>query len=407
MPKSIQALREERTELARQARNLHENVTEWTEEKKAEFDGVADKISALDVDIERHQKVLDIEATNLGNLEKRADKHGISLDEANARADAEKNVFVAWLRGGREEAQREIQNATLDGLEIATPADGGYTVPDQVASLLLEEMAQIGGMRQAATILTTATGQTIAYPTVDETSVKGELLAERTQAAHADPTFGTKEIKAYKFSSKSIAVSLELLQDTVIDLEGFIRRAMVDRLTRITEDYYHDGAGTTEPQGVVTAAALGKTGASGQTTTVTYADLVDLIHSIDPVYRLGGRCGFMFNDSTLSAMRKLVDGNGVPLWQPNITIGEPSRILGFPYYINQEMADMAASAKSILFGDFSKFVIRDTMQVSMMRFDDSAYASYGMVGFLAMMRSDSGLIAPSNACMKYYANAAT
>jgi HK97 family phage major capsid protein len=409
MGKSIQAMREERTAIAREIRNLHDNTTDWGQEAKDKFNELEGKITALDEEIDRYQKVLDLEAKNANVVDQTADKLGTTLATAEDILNAKKDVYDAWLRGGAKAARERMETyaATLDGLEVATPADGGYTVPDQVASTLLEELAQIGGMRQAATVLATATGQEISFPTADETSQKGEMLGERTQAAHSDPTFGTKALKVYKFSSKTVGVSIELLQDTTIDLEGFIRRALVDRLSRITEDYYHDGTGSDQPQGLLTAATQGKVGASGQTATVIYEDLLDLIHAVDPAYRRGGSCGFMFNDTTLGGIRKLEDDYGRPLWQPNVVESEPSRILGYPYWVNQEMADMAANAKSIVFGDLSKFIIRDAMDIQLRRFDDSRYAEYGMVGFLAMMRSGSALIAPSGSCVKYYQNAAS
>lgn len=401
MPTTIQALREQRTEKARNFRNiLDANPGELNDNVKSSLDDLEKDISALDESIAYHEKALTMAAKAQEIKEATAEKHGVSMDHAESIVNARKAVFNAWLRGGEAEA-RQVMAVTTDGLEIATPADGGYTVPEEVSSSILQEMALIGSMRKAATVLVTSTGRDINFPTTDETSAKGELLAERTKAAHSDPTFGSVELKAYKFSSKSIAVSYELLQDSAVDLEGFIRGVIVDRLTRITEDYYHDGTGSGEPKGALASATSGKTTASGNVTTCTWQELIDLVHSVDPVYRMGTKCGFMFNDTTLGVLRKLEDNYGRPLWMPSVRESEPDRLLGFPYYINQEMADMEASAKPVLFGDFSKFIIRDVSQIRFMRFDDSAYAAYGTVGFLAMMRSGSTLLAPSSSCLKY------
>jgi HK97 family phage major capsid protein len=69
------------------------------------------------------------------------------------------------------------------------------------------------------------------------------------------------------------------------------------------------------------------------------------------------------------------------------------------------MAVPAANAKSIIYGDFKKYIVRDAMSVSLMRFDDSAYASKGQVGFLAFIRSGGNLM--DTAAVKYYAHSAT
>lgn len=198
-------------------------------------------------------------------------------------------------------------------------------------------------------------------------------------------------------------IPIELLQDSAFDIESYIRNVIQTRIGRITNQHFTTGTGTSQPTGVVTNATLGKTGATGQTTSITYDDLIDLIHSIDPAYRVAGS-EFMFNDSTLKALRKLKDTQGLPIWQPGLTQGEPDRILGFKYTINQDVATMAANAKSILFGDFSKFFIRDVMDLSIFRMGEK-YIDAGQVGFVAFSRHDSTLVDTS--AIKYYANSAT
>lgn len=264
-------------------------------------------------------------------------------------------------------------------------------------------------MRSVAEVFRTATGSDINFPTSDGTSETGELIGENTTATAADPSFGVVTIKTYKFSSKIVAVPFELLQDSSVDIEAFIRGRMVTRLGRITNTKFTVGTGTGEPTGVVTAASSGKVGITGQTTTVIFDDLVDLVHSVDPAYRALGRCRFMLNDASLKVIRKLKDSQGRPIFLPGydgLAGAMPDTILGYPVTINQDVAAMAANAKSILFGDFSFYKIRDAMDVSMFRFDDSAYIKLGQIGFLAWMRSGGNFVDVGGA-VKYYANSAT
>ena len=191
----------------------------------------------------------------------------------------------------------------------------------------------------------------------------------------------------HKYSSKTVAVPIELLQDSNADIEAFVNNRLITRLGRITNKHFTVGTGSSQPSGVLTGATLGVTGAKAQVDSVTYDDLVELEHSLDPAYREGGRCAFMFADTTLKAIKKLKDGQGRPLWLPGIDVKEPASILGYRYVINQSVPAMAATAKSVLFGDFSKYVIRDAMGITMYRFADSAFAQKGQVGFLAFMRS--------------------
>src|SRR6185312_9562101 len=142
-------------------------------------------------------------------------------------------------------------------------------------------------------------------------------------------------LPVYKFSSKVITVPIELLQDSVIDVEQFITARIASRLGRIQNQKFTVGAGSgsSEPNGVVTAASLGKAGTTGQTTTVIYDDLVDLLHSVDPAYRNLGRCRFMLNDASLAVISKLKDSSGRPVFLPGYllngaTVKETDRLLG-------------------------------------------------------------------------------
>src|SRR5699024_996844 len=135
-------------------------------------------------------------------------------------------------------------------------------------------------------------------PTTNGTSEKGEIVAENASATAADPTFSTVGLNVFKFSSKVVAVPFELLQDSVIDIESFVNRRLTERLGRITNEMFTTGTGTGQPRGVVVGSAAGKIGASGQTATITFDDLVDLIHSVDPAYRALG-ASFMMNDASL------------------------------------------------------------------------------------------------------------
>jgi HK97 family phage major capsid protein len=130
-------------------------------------------------------------------------------------------------------------------------------------------------MRAVAEVIRTAAGNTINYPTSDGTAETGELLAQNATAAALDLSFGVKAIGAYKYSSKSVAVPIELLQDSAVDIEAFVTKRLVTRLGRITNTHFTTGTGSGQPNGIVTAAGSGKVGTTGQTLTVIYDDLID------------------------------------------------------------------------------------------------------------------------------------
>jgi HK97 family phage major capsid protein len=284
---------------------------------------------------------------------------------------------------------------------VATGPTGGYLVPDEAMRALEVALLAFGGMRRAATVIRTGSGASLPIPTLNDTGNSGALLAENTAATQQDLTFGQVVLQAYKYSSKYVLVSVELLQDSSINVAEFIGRALGERIGRITNNHFTLGTGSANPNGVVNAATLGKTGVTGQQASVIYADLVDLEHSVDPAYRQGAI--WMMNDSSLKVIKKLVDSQGRPLWMPGLVGGAPDTILGYPFVINQDLATMATSAKSILFGDFSKFIIRDVADVTLLRLDER-FAEYHQVAFLAFSRHDSDLLDAGTHPIKWYAN---
>ncbi len=302
-----------------------------------------------------------------------------------------------------------IRNTMSEG----TASQGGYTVQTEVAATVLEALKAYGGMRAVADVIQTTQGNPLSYPTSDGTSEVGEIVAENGSATAADASFGTLGLPVYKFSSKVITVPFELLQDSNVDIEAFVRNRLVTRLGRITNTKFTVGSGSSEPNGVVTAVSTGKTGLTGQTGTIIYDDLVDMQHSIDPAYRQPGNCRWMLNDASVKVIRKIKDGQNRPIFVPGYDTMIPGQsgsipdvVLGDPVQINQDVATMAANAKSVLYGDFRYYVIRDVMSVTMFRFTDSVYTKAGQVGFLAWMRSGGNLMDIGGA-IKAYANSAT
>jgi HK97 family phage major capsid protein len=381
---SIQALREQRAAKAK-ALNELANKAEWNADvDQPIYDaGVAD-IEAIDAQIKRIEKANDLAAHTALNA---------SVIEAAERAGKdqksdEARLYAKWLRGGDSALSAAEWQTIRNTMSTTTTTEGGYTVATDVATSVLDALKAFGGMRAVAEVIRTAGGNPMSFPTSNGTAEVGEIVAENQTASDADVSFGTLGLPVYKYSSKVVTVPFELLQDSSVDIEGFVRNRLATRLGRITNAHFTVGTGTAQPNGIVTASTLGFTAASA--TAIAYDDIVELYHSVDPAYRAGGK--FMFADSTLKAIKKLKDADGRPLWVPGLDVREPDTILGNGYEINQDMASIATGVKTVLFGQLSAYVIRDVMAVELFRFTDSAYTKKGQVGFLAWMRSGGNLI---------------
>lgn len=418
MSTSIQALRERRAAVALNARQILDENTgdKWTVQLGEKVDALYNEIGAIDSRITSEERLMSVEAAD--KVEK--------LHASDHDPMSPKILFNKWMRGGDSGLNAAEWTAIRNTMSTTTNSEGGFTVPALISSTLYDAMKAFGAMRVVADIIRTQDGRALSFPSSDGTAEVGEIIAQNTTASPSDPSFGTVALNVYKYSSKIIAAPIELIQDSTIDIESFIRNRAAQRLGRIGNQHFTTGTGSSQPTGIAASAGAGKTGATGQTGTIIFDDLIDMIHSVDPAYR-STRSAFMTNDGLVKVIRKLKDSQNRPLWVPSFERGVMQGVgvssdggyaganqtaavvfdtlLGYPLWINNDIAAPAASAKSLFFGDFSYYKIRDAMDVSMFRFTDSAYTKLGQVGFLAWARMGGNLV--DTAAVKAYSHSAT
>lgn len=301
-------------------------------------------------------------------------------------------------------ARASLKGFERRALSKGTTTAGGHTVPASFMNDLEVAMLAFGGVRQVATVMRTDNGQSLPYPTMNDTGNSGALLAENAQAASdTDMTFGVKTLGAYKFTSKIVLVSYELLEDSAFDLSTYLAAALGERLGRAQNAYATTGTGSSQPAGIVTGSTIGKTAAA--TNAITADELVGLQHSVDPAYRQNA--GWMMHDAIVLALRLLKDSEGVYLWRAGLADNRPDTLLGQPLTINQSMASsMAADAKTVLYGDFSKMLIREVRDIRLRRMVER-YGDYDQDGFVAFLRFDSIVLNAGTNPIKHLVQAAS
>lgn len=422
-------MREQKAHLALQAKNiLAEANGRMTTEQEQKFDTLHTDIEKLNKDIERTERQETVERELAASSAPNADEQreqGRETTKASANDSLE--AVRSWaLSGPSIEAElseeqraacrrmgvnpkanqitlRLMPTGEMRALTTGTGSSGGNTISTGFVPRLEQALIAVSSVRNQATVIRTASGNALQFPTADDTSNVGAILAENaTMASSTDPTFSLITLNAYTYHSKPVLVPIQLLQDTEVGLEDFIVNILGTRIGRIQNLHYTTGDNSSKPNGIVTAATLGKTAASA--TAITFPELVDLEHSVDPIYRTGAK--FMFKDSTLQALKKLVDGSSRPLWQPGISAtfanGAPDTINGYPYVINQDMAAIATGNKTILFGDLSKYLVRECTDLVLKRLDER-YADNLQVAFMAYVRSDGDLLDAGTHPVKYLA----
>lgn len=325
-------------------------------------------------------------------------------------------VFGSFLRGGlmgldpegQALMQRQFQadSAIRNAAGVGTGSAGGYLVPPAFRDTLIETAKDFGVMLREAEPMETTTGANIPWPTADDTGNVGAILAENTQVSEQDVTIGTASLDAYMYTSKLVRVSFQLLQDRP-DFDSWLARKLGERIGRIWSQHFTTGDGSSKPDGIVTSATVGVTGTGSFASTggIAYDNLVDLTEALDPAYQGGAGLKWMMHQSVRKAARKLKDTTGRPIWEPSTQAGIPDTLLGFPLVINNDMATLAASSKSLGFGNIRQaYVARTVAGIQLLRLQER-YADYLQVGFLAFARAD-GTLQDANA-FKVFATTAT
>ncbi|MGZ4521857.1 MAG: phage major capsid protein [Mycobacteriaceae bacterium] len=398
---SIKSLMEERAKVWDSMTAVREAATaekrEFTAEERENWDKAEARLTTLTGDIEREQRADEFAKTLAPKMEQVADE--IAANRTEDKPAEYREVFEKWARFGSGEMTNDEKRALRDGfvaasgetraLGIGTGAAGGYAVPQGFRDVLIETLKYYNSVRQVATVITTDSGATLPWPTNNDTANVGAILAENSQITQQDVTLGQEQLSAYMYTSKLVLVSLQLLQDSAINVESFLARKLGQRIGRIQNQHFTTGSGTGQPLGLVTGGTLVSQAATGSTTAIKYADLVNTMFKVDPAYRNGGNVKWMWSDTALSTIRQLVDGQGRPLWEPSVQAGTPDILLGKPVIINNDLAVPAANAKTGAFGDFEAgYVIRDVSGVQTVRLDER-YADFLQVGWFAYCRTDA------------------
>lgn len=289
----------------------------------------------------------------------------------------------------REDFGRHLRGKTLlhNVLSEGTDADGGYLVPEEFERQIITTLDEANVIRSLAKVITTGSERKI--PVADGHST-AQWTAENAAYTESNPTFGQKQIDAYKLTDL-IRISTELLQDSAFDLETYIANEFARAFGIAEEKAFCVGTGSNQPTGIFTSSGgtVGVTAASA--TAITADELISLVYALKSPYRRNAK--FLMNDATVSLIRKLKDNNGAYLWQPSIQAGEPDRLLGYELYTSPYVPSVASDALAVAFGDFSHYWIADRAGRTVQRLNE-LYATNGQVGYVATERVDGKVIIP-------------
>lgn len=355
-----------------------------------EFTGEADETWArFNTDLDALDKRIG-EVKDLIDREKAADEArslGDDLARRGAPAPDAVETDVDRLRKLVNGEVRAVDfRAESRDLSKLSAGAGANVVPTSFHSMLQEHMIDSSAIRQTnVTVLTTESGENLQVPKTAGYST-ASLIAEAGSITESDPSFGQVTLGAFKYAIL-VQVSSELLTDEGVDVAEFLARQGGRALGNGSGAHFVAGDGSSKPLGVVPASTLGKTAAGAA--AITTDELIDLFYSVIHGYRQNGT--WMMADATVALVRKLKDSTNQYLWSPGLISGEVDTLLGRPVVVDVNMPAATTGLKSVVFGDFSAYYIRDVNGVRVERSDDFAFQN-DLATFRFILRTDGDLI---------------
>lgn len=312
--------------------------------------------------------------TRLDEMAKEFAGANISATESKTTDTAYKNAFFEHLHTG----------LTSNVLKKGSEGAGGYLVPDTYEAELVQALRNKNLMRRLGTIISTTSN--LKIPVVD---AHGEAfwVEEGESYSFTNESFGQIEIDAYKLAV-AILVSDEMLEDSGIDLEAYIKSSFADALGDAEEEAFLTGNGKGKPVGIIhqTEAALEVDTLS----SITLDDVIDLEYSLKQPYRKNAV--FIMSEEAYLHLRKIKTFNGKLAWEPSLTEDEPEKLLGRTVFVTKYLNSEYGNTP-ILYGDFSYYWIGDREKRHIKRLSER-YADRGLVGYQASQRVDAKLVLP-------------
>lgn len=397
----IKRLREQRANAWEQAKGILDAAAAESRDLTAEEDAAFAKANA-DIDA-IDQRVKALEEAEQRSAD--ADAAFAALESRTPTRPSPKpaDELRAFLRG---ESRSFVAKPTVEELRDLTKGSataGGNTVPTSFYGQLWAHLIETATVAGISTVLNTDSGENIEVPVTTSHS-SGALVTEGAAISESDPAFAKRTLGAYKYGAL-IQVSRELVDDTGVDLEGYLAMQAGRAVGNALGAHLATGTGSSQPAGVVTGSSLGVTGSASVSGAFSADNLIDVYYSVIEPYRRSPKCGWLMRDATVGAARKLKGSDNNYLWQPGLQVGAPDMLLGKPVYADPNIAAVALSAKSVIFGDFAAYFTRIAGGVRFERSDEYAFNA-DLVTFRAVVRGDGVLADQTGAVKHFVGNAA-
>ena len=363
--------------------------TKWDDAKQAQYDGWMRELKAVNGLLDTAEHGVD-PATALGNGMASVRSHGLNVERSDP--------LVTAMRPTAERVL-DVARGVLMGAQTTTDAEGGYTVPIEVAPELEIHYADGAPMVTLATYQGRRRGNAFRVPVVDASGIRSTRVAENTSpGAATDLVFAQQAFTFDRFDTKIYTLTNELIQDAAVDLVAQFTAILLNQSLRSISDAATDGTGGSGMDGFTENSNVTSALTTGDKDAVTWKEIAALYGSISE--RAKRNAVVQFNGSVEAALFQQVDDDKKPVIvrDPNGGVAGTgggtviANGLSIPYALNPKLPALGTKSKAVYCGDFSRYRMFGAPNnnaydgVEIVVFTDSAYRSKNTVGMLARVR---------------------
>lgn len=334
-----------------------------TAEMMAVFEAYRQANDARLAEIEKKGAADPLSDEKLARIDRRLEALSLKMarPEAGAGADpAEDEHREGWTRYLRTGDDSAISGRELKSLNTGTGSEGGHVAPPELDRLIEARLMAASPMRQIATVRQTSAG---VYKKPVGLGAAAQWVGEEA----ARPQTAVTGLDLLEFPAGELyampAATQALLEDAYADIDAWLADEVEIAFAAQESAAFVSGNGVAKPKGFLDYTVVaesshtwGQIGSvAGDFSEADAADqLIDLIYAPKSQFRANGR--FVMNRRTVSAVRKLKDGDGRYLWQPG-SGGEAATVMGYPVTEMEDMPDIGEGNAAIAFGDFKRFYL--------------------------------------------------
>lgn len=362
----LKSLMEQRAELVEEMKGMT-NIAElekraMTKEENEKFDEIEQKIKDIDATIDRVERARDIPERKEEEKEDKVTKEPTEL---------EKRAFEAYVRG---EVLQERADVNL------TTGDNGAVIPSSIANTIIKKVHDICPIYQMAKKYNV--GGTLSIPYYDEKSgnITMAYATEFTELESTSGKFKSIELKGFLAGALS-KISKSLINNSQFAIVPFVVNEMAASISRWIEKELLNGT-KDKIEGVSKVTGL----TAKSATAVTSDELIDVQEEIPDVFQANAI--WIMNKKTRTAIRKLKDNDGNYILNKDATSRWGYTLFGKDVYTSENMPEMAAGKRAILYGDMSGLAVKvsETMNIEVLR---EKFATQHAVGVVAWMELDA------------------